>query len=53
MRSMEREPTSFAEFWPHYVGEHRRPVRVAHRRALDPQQRVGQATRVVELEPER
>ena len=23
---MEQKPRSFAEFWPHYVGEHRRPL---------------------------
>jgi hypothetical protein len=26
MRSATRPPESFAEFWPHYVGEHRRPL---------------------------
>ncbi len=26
MRTMDRKPESFDEFWPHYVGEHRRPL---------------------------
>lgn len=31
MRGMDREPETFEEFWPYYVGEHRRPLcRVIH-----------------------
>lgn len=26
MRTMTEEPRSFEEFWPHYVGEHRKPL---------------------------